>query len=146
MTKQLIVVCKERVDCDLLRRTSNLKSNLWLVKHYWSQLDIDWFRKAEVVALTFVIHLVHRRTQTFSAGFWDHKESGHQSTRRDPNRVCVFCSQLTLEKATDLEDFGFSVSDGMLDRGVYVNNIRPGGPAECGGLRAYDRILQVQRQ
>ncbi|KAI9545217.1 hypothetical protein NQZ68_038247, partial [Dissostichus eleginoides] len=50
--------------------------------------------------------------------------------------------ELTLEKATDLEDFGFSVSDGMLDRGVYVNNIRPGGPAECGGLRAYDRILQ----
>uniref|UniRef100_A0A3B3XW95 PDZ domain-containing protein n=1 Tax=Poecilia mexicana TaxID=48701 RepID=A0A3B3XW95_9TELE len=50
---------------------------------------------------------------------------------------------LTLEKASDLEDFGFSVSDGLLDRGVYVNNIRPGGPAERGGLRAYDRILQI---
>lgn len=52
--------------------------------------------------------------------------------------------QLILEKASDLEDFGFSVSDGLLDRGVYVNNIRPGGPAERGGLWAYDRILQVQ--
>uniref|UniRef100_A0A3B3VJU7 Glutamate receptor interacting protein 1 n=1 Tax=Poecilia latipinna TaxID=48699 RepID=A0A3B3VJU7_9TELE len=50
---------------------------------------------------------------------------------------------LTLEKASDLEDFGFSVSDGLLDRGVYVNNIRPGGPAERGGLCAYDRILQI---
>lgn len=58
--------------------------------------------------------------------------------------MCL-CFQLTLEKASDLEDFGFSVSDGMLDRGVYVNNIRPGGPAELGGLRAYDRILQVQK-
>ncbi|KAK1906302.1 Glutamate receptor-interacting protein 1 [Dissostichus eleginoides] len=59
------------------------------------------------------------------------------------NQNPVELHKLTLEKATDLEDFGFSVSDGMLDRGVYVNNIRPGGPAECGGLRAYDRILQI---
>ncbi|XP_029902112.1 glutamate receptor-interacting protein 1 isoform X2 [Myripristis murdjan] len=51
--------------------------------------------------------------------------------------------KLTLEKASDLEDFGFSVSDGLLDRGVYVNNIRAGGPAQKGGLRAYDRILQI---
>ncbi|KAF7646302.1 hypothetical protein LDENG_00189870 [Lucifuga dentata] len=51
--------------------------------------------------------------------------------------------KLSLEKASDLEDFGFSVSDGLLDRGVYVNNIRPGGPAEQGGLQAYDRILQI---
>uniref|UniRef100_A0A8C5N8M4 PDZ domain-containing protein n=1 Tax=Gouania willdenowi TaxID=441366 RepID=A0A8C5N8M4_GOUWI len=51
--------------------------------------------------------------------------------------------QLTLEKDSDLEDFGFSVSDGMLDRGVYVNNIRPGGPAERYGLQAFDRILQI---
>lgn len=52
--------------------------------------------------------------------------------------------QLTLEKVSDLDDFGFSVSDGLLDRGVYVNNIRPGGPAEQGGLKAFDRILQVK--
>uniref|UniRef100_A0A8C6NT46 Glutamate receptor interacting protein 1 n=1 Tax=Nothobranchius furzeri TaxID=105023 RepID=A0A8C6NT46_NOTFU len=50
---------------------------------------------------------------------------------------------LALEKASDLEDFGFSVSDGLLDRGVYVNDIRAGGPAERGGLRAYDRLLQI---
>ncbi|XP_023206048.1 glutamate receptor-interacting protein 1 isoform X11 [Xiphophorus maculatus] len=59
------------------------------------------------------------------------------------NQNPVELHKLTLEKASDLEDFGFSVSDGLLDRGVYVNNIRPGGPAERGGLRAYDRILQI---
>ncbi|XP_026216883.1 glutamate receptor-interacting protein 1-like [Anabas testudineus] len=59
------------------------------------------------------------------------------------NQNPVELHKLTLEKASDLEDFGFSVSDGLLDRGVYVNNIRPGGPAEQGGLRAYDRILQI---
>ncbi|XP_076015894.1 glutamate receptor-interacting protein 1 isoform X3 [Genypterus blacodes] len=51
--------------------------------------------------------------------------------------------KLTLEKASDLEDFGFSVSDGLLDRGVYINNIRPGGPAEQGGLQTFDRLLQI---
>ncbi|KAG7466735.1 glutamate receptor-interacting protein 1 isoform X4 [Solea senegalensis] len=59
------------------------------------------------------------------------------------NQNPVELHKLTLEKATDLEDFGFSVSDGLLDRGVYINNIRPGGPAERGGLRAFDRILQI---
>ncbi|KAM4711518.1 glutamate receptor-interacting protein 1 isoform 7-T7 [Anableps anableps] len=59
------------------------------------------------------------------------------------NQNPVELHKLTLEKASDLEDFGFSVSDGLLDRGVYVNNIRSGGPAEQGGLRAYDRILQI---
>uniref|UniRef100_A0A7N8YAU5 Glutamate receptor interacting protein 1 n=1 Tax=Mastacembelus armatus TaxID=205130 RepID=A0A7N8YAU5_9TELE len=59
------------------------------------------------------------------------------------NQNPVELHKLTLEKATDLEDFGFSVSDGLLDRGVYINNIRPGGPAEQGGLRAFDRILQI---
>ncbi|XP_070848015.1 glutamate receptor-interacting protein 1 isoform X7 [Chaetodon trifascialis] len=59
------------------------------------------------------------------------------------NQNPVELHKLTLEKASDLEDFGFSVSDGLLDRGVYVSNIRPGGPAERGGLRAYDRILQI---
>uniref|UniRef100_A0A8C1EZR8 Glutamate receptor interacting protein 2a n=1 Tax=Cyprinus carpio carpio TaxID=630221 RepID=A0A8C1EZR8_CYPCA len=40
-------------------------------------------------------------------------------------------------------DFGFSLSDSLLEKGVYVNMIRPGGPADKAGLRPYDRILQV---
>ncbi|XP_061107680.1 glutamate receptor-interacting protein 1-like isoform X2 [Conger conger] len=51
--------------------------------------------------------------------------------------------KVTLFKEPDEEDFGFSVSDGLLDKGVYVNNIRPSGPAELGGLKAFDRLLQV---
>ncbi|XP_031414043.1 glutamate receptor-interacting protein 1 isoform X2 [Clupea harengus] len=51
--------------------------------------------------------------------------------------------KVSLFKETDLEDFGFSVSDGLLEKGVYVNNIRPGGPAEIGGLKPFDRLLQI---
>uniref|UniRef100_A0AAQ5Z8E8 PDZ domain-containing protein n=1 Tax=Amphiprion ocellaris TaxID=80972 RepID=A0AAQ5Z8E8_AMPOC len=51
---------------------------------------------------------------------------------------------LELHKVSlDLDDFGFSVSDGFLEKGVYVNMIRPDGPADRAGLKPYDRILQV---
>ncbi|KAJ3612567.1 hypothetical protein NHX12_020838 [Muraenolepis orangiensis] len=51
--------------------------------------------------------------------------------------------KVSLEKATDPEDFGFSVSDGLLERGVYINNIKQGGAAHRAGLQTYDRILQI---
>ncbi|XP_070557993.1 glutamate receptor-interacting protein 1-like isoform X2 [Ptychodera flava] len=52
--------------------------------------------------------------------------------------------KVTLFKDHDYDDFGFSVSDGLYERGVYVNSVRSGGPAAVSGnVRAYDRILQV---
>ncbi|XP_041081235.1 glutamate receptor-interacting protein 2-like [Polyodon spathula] len=51
--------------------------------------------------------------------------------------------KVTVVKESDSDDFGFSVSDGFLEKGVYVNMIRPDGPANRGGLKPYDRILQV---
>uniref|UniRef100_UPI003AAFD93D glutamate receptor-interacting protein 2-like n=1 Tax=Centroberyx gerrardi TaxID=166262 RepID=UPI003AAFD93D len=53
--------------------------------------------------------------------------------------------KVTLRKDHESRDFGFSVSDGLLEKGVYVNMIRPDGPADQAGLRPYDRILQVNR-
>ncbi|GFS78235.1 glutamate receptor-interacting protein 1 [Trichonephila clavipes] len=44
------------------------------------------------------------------------------------------------------EDFGFSLSDGKYESGVYINSIRPGGPADLSGLiKPLDRILQTFR-
>ncbi|XP_016352980.1 glutamate receptor-interacting protein 2a isoform X1 [Sinocyclocheilus anshuiensis] len=51
--------------------------------------------------------------------------------------------KICIQKDVDSRDFGFSVSDGLLEKGVYVNMIRPDGPADQAGLRPYDRILQV---
>ncbi|KAK1902198.1 Glutamate receptor-interacting protein 1, partial [Dissostichus eleginoides] len=50
--------------------------------------------------------------------------------------------KVTVIKDPEIDDFGFSVSDGFLEKGVYVNMIRPDGPADRAGLRPYDRILQ----
>ena len=52
--------------------------------------------------------------------------------------------RVTLYKDSDVEDFGFSVSDGVYEQGVFVNTIRPGGPAaRSGNVKPFDRILQV---
>ncbi|XP_026576560.1 glutamate receptor-interacting protein 2 [Pseudonaja textilis] len=51
--------------------------------------------------------------------------------------------KMTIYKDPETEDFGFSISDGLLEKGVYVNMIRPGGPADQCGLKPYDRVLQV---
>ncbi|KAM7401587.1 hypothetical protein PAMP_016892 [Pampus punctatissimus] len=50
--------------------------------------------------------------------------------------------KVTVIKDPESDDFGFSVSDGFLEKGVYVNMIRPDGPADRAGLKPYDRILQ----
>ena len=42
--------------------------------------------------------------------------------------------------------FGFTVSDGLLEPGIYISQLRPGGPAELSGnLKPYDRIMQVSK-
>ncbi|XP_078207828.1 glutamate receptor-interacting protein 2 isoform X15 [Callithrix jacchus] len=51
--------------------------------------------------------------------------------------------EVTLHKDPMRNDFGFSVSDGLLEKGVYVHTVRPDGPAHRGGLRPLDRVLQV---
>uniref|UniRef100_A0A8C3Y854 Glutamate receptor interacting protein 2 n=1 Tax=Catharus ustulatus TaxID=91951 RepID=A0A8C3Y854_CATUS len=56
------------------------------------------------------------------------------------HKVCM-----TLHKDPESEDFGFSLSDGLLEKGVYVNMVRPDGPADQCGLKPYDRVLQVNR-
>nr|CAI5855546.1 unnamed protein product [Callosobruchus analis] len=51
---------------------------------------------------------------------------------------------VTLYKDSVYDDYGFSVSDGLYEKGVYVNRIRKGGPADIVGLlKPYDRIIQV---
>ena len=55
----------------------------------------------------------------------------------------VPCVQVTVRKDLETHDFGFSVSDGLLEKGVYINMIRPGGPADQAGLKPFDRLLQV---
>lgn len=53
---------------------------------------------------------------------------------------------MTLYKDPTRNDFGFSVSDGLLEKGVYVHTVRPEGPAQRGGLQPFDRVLQVMLQ
>ena len=52
--------------------------------------------------------------------------------------------RVTLFKDNIYEDFGFSVSDGLYEKGIFVNRVRASGPADGSGLlRPLDRILQI---
>ncbi|KAF6198515.1 hypothetical protein GE061_008263 [Apolygus lucorum] len=52
--------------------------------------------------------------------------------------------QVTLFKSVAFDDFGFSVSDGLYEKGVFINTIKPGSPADlCNSIRPYDKIIQV---
>ncbi|OQV24370.1 Glutamate receptor-interacting protein 2 [Hypsibius exemplaris] len=53
--------------------------------------------------------------------------------------------EVTIIKDPYYDDFGFSLSDGAFEKGVYVNRIRPGGPAEGVGLKPCDHLLKVNR-
>lgn len=51
---------------------------------------------------------------------------------------------VSLFKDKNYDDYGFSLSDGLYDKGVYINRMRQGGPAAMSGLlKPFDRILQV---
>ncbi|XP_061430252.1 glutamate receptor-interacting protein 1-like isoform X3 [Lethenteron reissneri] len=63
----------------------------------------------------------------------------------DMSSASMQLHKLMLYKDRDGEDFGFSLSDGLLEKGVFVSAVRQGGPASIGGLQQYDRILQVNQ-
>ncbi|KAK0166791.1 hypothetical protein PV327_004274 [Microctonus hyperodae] len=66
---------------------------------------------------------------------------GSQDRNSGENRAQKIV-HISLHKDSVYEDFGFSVSDGLYERGVYINRLRPGGPCD-GVLKPYDRILRV---
>ncbi|CAG6021587.1 unnamed protein product [Menidia menidia] len=70
-------------------------------------------------------------------------------TKEDPSEIlsptALALLKVSIRKDPVSHDFGFSVSDGLLEKGVYVNMIRPDGPADQAGLKPFDRILQVNR-
>ena len=43
----------------------------------------------------------------------------------------------------DTGSFGFSVSDGLTDKGVFIQSVKPDGPAARAGIHPYDKILQI---
>lgn len=51
--------------------------------------------------------------------------------------------KIKMVKDPGADDFGFGLSDGMYEKGVYISGVREGSLAEKAGLVQFDRILQV---
>jgi len=70
--------------------------------------------------------------------------TGTNDSTKERLQVPMEVHRVTLFKDNVYEDFGFSVSDGLYEKGIFVNHIRAGGPADMSGLlRPLDRILQI---
>uniref|UniRef100_A0A8C2L5U4 Glutamate receptor interacting protein 2a n=1 Tax=Cyprinus carpio TaxID=7962 RepID=A0A8C2L5U4_CYPCA len=136
-------------------------SLLILLENYWSQAlqDLETCGQSEILreleatimsgstlslgedcekqneSRTKALTLSPERTSGNTAVPEDMKDTS-PSMPLELHKVCI-------QKDVDSRDFGFSVSDGLLEKGVYVNMIRPDGPADQAGLRPYDRILQI---
>lgn len=64
-------------------------------------------------------------------------------TAMNPTRMEPHTVQLQKDGASDV-GFGFSVADGLIEPGVYVKQVKAGGPADkYGKLQPFDRILKV---
>lgn len=70
-------------------------------------------------------------------------DAGSNTSKDDGTQYRSF--HVTLYKDKVYDDYGFSISDGLYERGVYINRIRSGGPADIVGLlKPFDRIMQVR--
>uniref|UniRef100_A0A3Q3M7I1 Glutamate receptor interacting protein 2a n=1 Tax=Mastacembelus armatus TaxID=205130 RepID=A0A3Q3M7I1_9TELE len=116
---------------------------------YSSQGEVHW-----TLAILKKSHCTQLNQWIFGAfilsvGTYLHKASDILLNPNEWRRTNVsqrpLCLQVTIKKDLESHDFGFSVSDGLLEKGVYVNMIRPDGPADQAGLKPFDRLLQVNR-
>lgn len=83
------------------------------------------------------------RSPMYGNGVNANVEIVSNSSKEDGTRYNSF--HVTLYKDKVYDDYGFSVSDGLYERGVYINRIRSGGPADTVGLlKPFDRIIQVK--
>ncbi|XP_014256866.1 glutamate receptor-interacting protein 2-like [Cimex lectularius] len=74
----------------------------------------------------------------------DKSQSVSFSTFRRPEAETKNIFQVTLYKSLVFDDFGFSVSDGLYEKGVFINTIKPGSPADlANSLKPYDKIIKV---
>ncbi|XP_013872065.1 glutamate receptor-interacting protein 2 isoform X2 [Austrofundulus limnaeus] len=91
----------------------------------------------------------HSETKNKSLNFSTGARDGLSRTKGNPTDMLspsgLALLKVSIRKDLESHDFGFSVSDGLLEKGVYVNMIRRDGPADQAGLKPLDRILQVNR-
>uniref|UniRef100_A0A8C6UEX9 Glutamate receptor interacting protein 2a n=1 Tax=Neogobius melanostomus TaxID=47308 RepID=A0A8C6UEX9_9GOBI len=117
---------------------------------FWSQAlqDLETCGQSEILR-DLEVSLLDQRSPSHTLALscvcnhTRHTRSGNGSDALSCNALELH--KVTIRKDAESRDFGFSVSDALLEKGVYVNMIRPEGPADQGGLKPFDRILQVNR-
>ncbi|CAG5111732.1 Oidioi.mRNA.OKI2018_I69.chr2.g6007.t2.cds [Oikopleura dioica] len=106
-------------------------------------------------------HLYQEEDRSSDESNWEGNTNSKQFPERAPSETSEFLDDVIRDlrsvatagykenlraivfKDLELGTFGFSVSDGVDEQGVFVNSIKPDGPAARAGVLPFDRILQI---
>ena len=146
MGDQLLAINSDSIQGMPLSHATNLLQNLGdivdlkILRAHDSQNNFSTATETANIPQPQAIYAkVQRRPRSPSAN----TDNGSASGKTEKTRVF----HVTLYKDKIYDDYGFSVSDGLYERGVFINRIRTGGPADkCGLLKPFDRIMQVSRE
>lgn len=85
--------------------------------------------------------LINEKSLRNNSNYYDTKYDNCTTSTNRPRQDTI---TLTLKRDKRVLDFGFSISDRLYGTGVYVNKVRPNGPAELEGtLMPRMRIYRV---
>ncbi|ESO91287.1 hypothetical protein LOTGIDRAFT_91696, partial [Lottia gigantea] len=136
MLKQIGLSLRDRSTSSLDRRSRASEPN----DRYVRSKSTGRFGRSAISHDSLSIHTQMSQANNSKTG--NKSTSEHVQTIFTPTPIQLHRVKV-VKKAS--EEYGFGLSDGMYEKGVFISGIKPASPASKAGLRAYDRILQVNR-
>ncbi|XP_069141413.1 glutamate receptor-interacting protein 1-like isoform X2 [Argopecten irradians] len=137
MLKQISASLQQRGTASLDRRKST-ENKPKLLKNFSHSTAKDFASESELhhMERRSKQGTKHRDNRLKSEAYQDHVKTISSPTALQLHKV-------KLVKESAVEDFGFGLSDGMYEKGVYISGVREGSIADKAGVKQFDRILQV---
>ncbi|XP_017061551.1 glutamate receptor-interacting protein 1 isoform X2 [Drosophila ficusphila] len=146
---QLLAIDEHSVQGIPLSHATSLLQNLGDLVDLKILRGHDLANRSHVPQAQAIYAKIQRRPRSPSSNMDGIKETGNGNASQDDSANGIVSGSprifhVVLYKDKVYDDYGFSVSDGLYERGVFINRIRTGGPADfCGLLKPFDRIMQV---
>ena len=146
MLQQMAETVRQQSTGSLDRRTvsslGNNKKDRHRVKRNWSH-STSRGAVSQSDLRPYSVNRRERHCASSSSGKDSDKLTLHDQLKTVFSPEPIQLHRVMLMKDSHAEDFGFGVSDGLYDRGVYISAVRTGSVADKMGLKQYDRILKV---
>ena len=146
MLQQMAETVRQQSTGSLDRRTASSlgnKKDRQRVKRNWST-STSRGAVSQSDLRPYSVNRKQRRCASSSSAKDSEKQTLHDQLKTVFAPEPIQLHRVTLVKDSLAEDFGFGVSDGVYDKGVYISAVRTGSVADKMGLKQFDRILKVR--